>query len=137
MPSIWLWGRSRHTRKAFKGTGGGLSIGGISLGGKKGEAYIAIDLRVVNTNSGVIDYVRTVEARSSDTGIRLGFFSGDMGGNLKHEKKTPAGKAIRAVVAEIVDYVECAMIERDSCLQEFEAKEAKRQDSLKNTINLD
>ena len=49
-------------------TGGGISISGISIGGKKREAYIAVDVRVVNSTTGELDFVRTVEARAKDSG---------------------------------------------------------------------
>jgi len=41
--------------------GGGISFGGISLGGSKQKAYIAVDLRVVNTTTGDVDFIRTVD----------------------------------------------------------------------------
>jgi curli biogenesis system outer membrane secretion channel CsgG len=44
-------------------TGGGISISGISIGGNKKSAYIAVDLRVVDTTTGEISFNRTVEAR--------------------------------------------------------------------------
>lgn len=118
-------------------TGGGFSFKGISLGGKKSEAYIAIDLRVVDSSTSELAFVRTVEARSSGSGIRVGLFRGGFGGNLASEKKTPAGKAIRAVIVEIVDYLECAMVTKGSCIDEFQAKEQKRKKSLKDKIKLD
>lgn len=118
-------------------TGGGFSFKGISIGGKKDQAYIAVDLRVVNTTTGAIDYARTVEARSGGFGVNLGLFRGGFGGRLANEKKTPAGKAIRAVIVEISDYLACAMIDQDSCLGEFDAKEKKRKSSLKDKIKLD
>lgn len=118
-------------------TGGGFSFKGISIGGKKDEAYIAVDLRVVNTTNGAIDFARTVEARSGGFGVNLGLFRGGFGGRLANEKKTPAGKAIRAVIAEIGDYLVCAMIDQGGCMEEFDAKERKRKSSLKNKIKLD
>ena len=45
------------------GGGGGLSFHGIGVGGKKEDAYIAIDLRVVDTTTGEVEYTRTVEAK--------------------------------------------------------------------------
>src|SRR5205085_12596723 len=39
-------------------TGGGLSFRGISVGGKSEDAYIAVDLRVVDTTTGEIAYRR-------------------------------------------------------------------------------
>lgn len=118
-------------------TGGGISFKGISLGGKKDQAYIAVDLRVVNSNTGEIEFVRTVEARSGGFGLNIGIFRSGFGGALKNEKKTPAGKAIRAVIVEIVDYLECAMVVGGSCMAEFDAKEQKRRSGLKDSIKLD
>ena len=118
-------------------TGGGLSFGGISVGGKKDEAYMAVDLRIIDSTTGEIAYNRTVEARSGGMGISLGIFKGGFGGNLANESKTPAGKAIRAVIVEISDYLECAMVDQDSCMDEYDAKEEKRKESLKSGISLD
>lgn len=118
-------------------TRGGFSFKGISLGGKKKQAYIAVDLRVVDSSTSELAFVRTVEARSGGYGVNVGLFRGGFGGNLKHAEKTPAGKAIRAVIVEIVDYLECAMVTKGSCMNEFQAKEQKRKKSLKDKIKLD
>jgi curli biogenesis system outer membrane secretion channel CsgG len=118
-------------------TGGGISFGGLSIGGKKDEAYMAVDLRVIDSSTGEIAYVRTVEARSGGLGLSLGAYKGGFGGNLANESKTPAGKAIRAVIVEISDYLECAMVDQDRCMEEYDAKEEKRKESLKGGISLD
>lgn len=118
-------------------TGGGISIRGISLGGKKSEAYIAVDVRVVNTTTGEIDYSRTVEGRSSSSGVSIGVYRGGFGGNLAQENNTPAGKAIRAALVEITDYLSCVMVQRDGCEGEYSAKERKRRDSNKRALKLD
>ena len=118
-------------------TGGGISFGGISIGGGKDEAYIAVDLRVVDTTTSEIAYTRTVEARTGGFKVRLGAWKSGFGGSLKQQKKTPAGKAIRAVMVEISDYLTCAMVDQDGCMADFDAKEQKRKDSLKSTIKLD
>src|SRR5215470_10962606 len=41
-------------------TGGGLSFKGIGFGGKSSEAYLAVDIRVINTTTGDIDFARTI-----------------------------------------------------------------------------
>ena len=120
-----------------KGTRGGIGFKGVRVGGKKGEAYLAVDLRVVNTTKGTVDYVRTVEARATNKGFAVGAYRGGFGGSLAQEEKTPTGKAIRAVVVEIAGYLECAMVKQDSCISEYDAKEAKRKESLKKGIKLD
>jgi curli biogenesis system outer membrane secretion channel CsgG len=118
-------------------TDGGLSYKGISLGGKREKAYIAVDLRVVDSTTGEIVETRTVEARSGGLGLSVGVRRRGFGGSLANEKKTPAGKAIRAVVAEISSYLECSMVKQDRCLKKFEAKERKRRDGLSDSIDLD
>lgn len=118
-------------------TGGGVSFKGVSLGGKSKKTYIAVDLRVVDSTTGEIVDTRTVEARSGGLGLKVGLNRGGFGGALANEKKTPAGKAIRAVVAEISNYLECSMVKKGKCLKKFEAKEEKRRKSLSKGISLD
>jgi len=116
---------------------GGISFKGISIGGSRKKAYIAIDLRVVNTSTGDIDYFRTIEANSSSGGLSLGFFRGGLGGKLGGTNKTPAGKAIRACIMEIVEYLECAMVTKGSCMDDYAEKERKRKAKTKSAISLD
>lgn len=123
--------------EGVKGTGAGIGIKGLRLGGKKGQTYLAIDLRVVNSTKGTVDYVRTVEARAKSKGVSVGGYTSGFSGALAHESKTPTGKAIRAVLVEIVGYLECVMVDQGSCVAEYDAKEAKRKESLKKGIKLD
>ena len=118
-------------------TGGGISFKGISLGGKKSEAYIAVDVRVVNATTGEVDFSRTVEGRTSGGGVSVGVYRGGFGGSLASEKNTPAGKAIRAVLVEVTDYLSCVMVERNGCEADYAAKERKRRDSNKKGLKLD
>jgi curli biogenesis system outer membrane secretion channel CsgG len=118
-------------------TGGGFSFKGISLGGKKSEAYLAVDLRVINTETSDVEFSRTVEGRSSGGGMSVGLYRGGFGGNLAHEENTPAGKAIRAALVEASDYLDCVMVKRDGCEADFNAKERKRREGDKKAIKLD
>ena len=118
-------------------TGGGLSFRGIGLGGKSSEAYLAVDVRVVDTTTGDIAYSRTIEGRSKGGGISVGVFRGGFGGSLAHEEKTPAGKAICAALVEITDYLDCVMVKKDSCVAEYRGKEQHRRDSNKKALKLD
>lgn len=117
-------------------SGGGLSFRGISIGGNKGESYVAVDIRVVDAATGELAHVRTIEGRSSSKGIRLGAHRGGFGGNLAHADKTPAGQAIRAALMEITDYLECAMVTRGGCLAEYEAKESTRRERTRGKLKL-
>ncbi len=120
-----------------QGTGGGISIGGFSVGGRSDEAYIAVDLRVVNATTGEIDFTRTVEARSGGFGLSLGAYRGGFGGSLSQYENTPAGKAIRAVLMEISEYLACVMVDKGSCVAEYKEKEQKRRDKTKSSIKLE
>ncbi len=120
------------------GTGGGLSFGGISVGGKSEKAYLAIDLRVIDSSTGEIAHVRTVEGTSKGGGISLGLYRGGFGGTLDNYKNTPAGKSIRAALVEASDYLTCVMVEKSSgCKAEYDAKESRRREGIKSALDLD
>ncbi|NTU45402.1 MAG: penicillin-binding protein activator LpoB [Chlorobiaceae bacterium] len=121
------------------GSGGGLSFGGISLGGKQDKAYMAVDLKVIEVETGEIYDARTVEATSKSSGLSLGVSSGGFNGNLGQYKNTPVGKAIRACIMEITEYLECSLVEgKDSgCMDNFNAKERSRREKTKGSIQLD
>ncbi len=118
-------------------TGGGIMVKGIALGGKKSEAYLAVDVRVVNATTGDIEFSRTVEGRASSSGMSVGVYRGSFGGALSSEKNTPAGKAIRAALVEVTDYLDCVMVKRDACEDEYQAKESKRREKTKKSLKLD
>lgn len=125
--------------KGTKGGKGGISIKGISLGGKKERAYIAVDLKVIDTTTGEIADVRTVEATSKSGGFRIGVWKSGIGGNLEQHKKTPTGKAVRACIIEIAEYLECSLVKGKDhkCMREYEAKESARREKTKSAIDLE
>lgn len=120
-----------------KGTGGGVSIKGFSLGGKSQKAYLAIDVRVVNATTGEVEFVRTVEGNAKGGGMNFGFSKNGFGGSLGGHKKTPAGKAIRAALIEATDYLACVMYDQDSCMKEYRDKERSRRNKSKSALDLD
>jgi curli biogenesis system outer membrane secretion channel CsgG len=121
------------------GGGGGISVMGFSVGTKSDKAYMAVDLKVIDTTTGEIVDARTVEASSSSTGLALGASVGGVSGNLGQYEKTPTGKAIRACIMEIAEYLECSLVKgkNDSCMSEYAGKESKRREKTKKSIQLD
>jgi curli biogenesis system outer membrane secretion channel CsgG len=119
-----------------KGSGGGIRVKGIGLGGKKEEAYIAIDLRVIDTTTGEIEQTRTVEATSSGKAIGVSLSKGSVGGSFGKMEKTPAGKAIRACVIEAAEYLACTMVDKDGCEKEYAEKDKARRERTKGKIKL-
>lgn len=120
-----------------KSTGGGLSFGGISVGGKSESAYIAIDIRVVDTTTGEISYSRTIEGTSKGSGMSVGVYRGGWGGSLASQQNTPAGKAIRAAVVMVSDYLDCVMVRQDGCEAKFNAQEQRRREKTSGALKLD
>ena len=120
-----------------KGTGGGLSFRGISVGGKKEDAYLAVDLRVVDTTTGEVAFSKTIEGRASGGGMSVGFYRGGLGGNLDKYEKTPTGKAIRGAVVHIAEYLACVIVDKDGCESEFKQQDASRREKTKKSIKLD
>ena len=47
------------------------------------------------------------------------------------------GKAIRAVLMEISEYLGCVMVDKDSCVAEYKEKEQKRREKTKGAIKLE
>jgi curli biogenesis system outer membrane secretion channel CsgG len=121
------------------GTDGGITIKGISVGGKRERAYMAVDLKVIDVETGEIVDARTVEATAKSGGLGLGLSRGSFSGNLGNYSKTPTGKAIRGCILEIADYLECSLVKGkdDGCMQAFDAKESKRRNKTKGSIDLE
>ena len=117
--------------------GGGISFKGISLGGNKQNAYLAVDIRVVNTDTGEVDFARTIEGNAKSGGVSVGISRGGFGGALSQQNKTPAGKAIRAAVVLTSDYLECVMVKRNGCESEFEAADQRRRAKTREALDLD
>jgi curli biogenesis system outer membrane secretion channel CsgG len=124
---------------------GGIRIGGIRIGGggrkSSQEAYIAIDLRVVDSSTGEVVAARTVEGRATseasggNVGVSVGGIS--LGGDREKAKRAPVGKALRAALIEATNYLSCVMVEKGSCVAKYEEKEQKRRNSSEDLLKLD
>lgn len=123
-------------------SGGGVNFYGFSFGGDKKKAYIAVDLKVIEAETGEIIDTRTVEASSTSGGMRISGPSGlipGLSGGLNKQEKTPVGKVIRSCIIEITDYLECSMTsaQNDECRQKYQAKDTRRKDKTKSSIELE
>ena len=125
-----------------KGGGGGFGFGGFSIGQKKEtkEFYVSFDLKVINTSTAAIAFSRTIEgsAKEEKTGNA---FSGGYGGfsmnqSQESETKLPVGRAIRAAMVESAQYLDCVLYQKDQCVAEYKAKDEKRKESTKGTLDM-
>jgi len=118
------------------------------------KAYIAIDLRVVDSTTGVIIGSRTVEGTAKDTAeaqsragslaplaslignatdatgagaIALGVLgSFNYNEGSAETKQTLVGQAIRAALIEASNYVDCILVRQDRCIMEYTVKDTER-----------
>ena len=97
----------------FEPDSGGLggAIGGL-FGGPYGQvagsfknAYLAIDIRVIDTRTSRILAAATVEGRASSFGGGLAIIGGSLGGGLSGWSKTPMEKALRVCLAKAVEFI--------------------------------
>jgi curli biogenesis system outer membrane secretion channel CsgG len=120
-------------------TGGGIRFKGLSLGAKKSEVYIAVDVKIVDTETGEVVDARTIEGRAKATkiGADLDLRNFSVGG--EKAKNTPIGKAIRACILYISEYLSCSLVEGldAPCMDEWNQADTKRKNKTKKSIVLD
>ncbi len=114
------------TKRGFMGYGAGVES--IDHGG-----YLAVDLRVIDTTTGEIRYSRTIEGRTPPNENKNMQTQRAVAGSID---TGPDSRAVRAAVIEIVDYLECAMVKRDTCIAEFELKENARIERTRQSIEI-
>jgi len=121
------------------GQGGKIGFKGLSLGGNKAKSYVAVDLEVVDTETGEIVDTRTIEAEAKSGGLGAGVDIKGFSVAGDSYKKTPAGKAIRACVIYISEYLSCSLVEGQdaSCMKKWNKMEEKRREKTKDTIDID
>jgi len=122
-----------------KGGGAGVRLGPVSLGGSKEKAYIAVDVKVVDSETGEIVDARTIEATAKGSALSAGLSIRNFSLEGVGYDKTPAGKAIRACILYIAEYLECSMVmgEDDECMEKWDEMDSKRKEKTKDAIDLD
>ena len=123
-----------------KGSGGGMSFMGFGQNKKKSEqkAYVAFDVRVVDTTTGEIAYTRTIEGMATSTQESKSSGGGFGGFSATSEEestsKPPASKAIRAAMIEVSEYLNCILYVKNTCIDEYAAKNKARKAKTKDVL---
>ncbi len=125
--------------EASESKGGSVRFKGLKLGGSKDKTYIAVDVKVVDTETGEIVDARTIEATVKGTSIGAGLDVRNFSIAGEQTKKTPIGKAIRACIQYIAEYLSCSMIDgKDApCMRKWNEMESKRKQKTKSSIDLE
>ena len=121
------------------GKGGKIRVKGISLGGKKEKTYIAVDVKLIDTETSEIVDARTIEATIKAKAIGAGLSTRHFSVAGEQGKKTPTGKAIRACIIHIADYLICSVTKGmdHKCMKKYDELERKRREKTKSAIDLD
>ncbi len=108
------------------------------MGGRKDKSYIAIDIKVIDTTTGAIADARTIEAESTGQGLDAGVNLRGVSLNGDTFKRTPAGKAIRACVIYISEYLDCSLVQGQDagCMKKWNDMDRKRRERTKGTIDI-
>jgi curli biogenesis system outer membrane secretion channel CsgG len=106
-------------------SGGGIAIGGVALGGAKREAFVAMDVRIVDAATGeVIDSLKA-DGRAKSSGAIGGLSLGGVVLAGGKEDTTPIGQATRAALTNAIDFI-CQRMEQlpwQSRVMEVDGKE--------------
>ena len=123
-----------------KSGGGGFSIMGFGQrkSSSQSKAYVALDIRVVDTTTGEIAYARTIEgkatSKSESKSSSGGLYGISFSDSQSSSKKVPASKAVRAAMIEVGEYLNCVLYLRNSCIAEYDRKERRRRDATKGIL---
>jgi curli biogenesis system outer membrane secretion channel CsgG len=93
-----------------KKVGGGLGrLGGLNIGVSKKTARVAVDIRLVNVNTGEIAMAKSAVGEDNSTGLdNVGVSDIDFH-NASTWDNTQLGKASRKAIEECIDYISDAM----------------------------
>jgi curli biogenesis system outer membrane secretion channel CsgG len=119
--------------------GGKIGFKGISVGGKKTKTYIAVDVKVIDSETGEIVDARTIEANAKGKAIGAGLNVKGLSLSGGKADKTPTGKAIRACIVYISEYLACSLVNGQDhpCMRKWDKMDAKRREKTKGAISLE
>ncbi len=117
-----------------------INFPGFSSREEQKTAYIAVDLKVIDGETGAVIDARIIEATDTSCAKQNGTPANPsvLYGSLNRQEKTTVGRAIRNSITEITSYLECALITRDEdCLKKYATMETKRKEKNKPVIQLE
>ena len=101
---ILITGKITEFDENKQGGGQGFSIHGVTLGGSKSTAHIAVIVQIIDSTTGEILDSRRVEGNAEAGGFAIGY-SGSWSLGSSSFKRTPLGKATQIAIDKAVVYV--------------------------------
>ncbi|MCK9614647.1 MAG: CsgG/HfaB family protein [Candidatus Omnitrophica bacterium] len=101
---ILITGNITEFEENTQGGGQGLSIHGITIGGAKSDAHVAVIVQIIDSTTGEILDSQRVEGLADASAFTIGY-SGSFSLGSSSFKKTPLGKAVQIAIDRAVVYI--------------------------------
>jgi curli biogenesis system outer membrane secretion channel CsgG len=102
---ILVKGAITNVQDRTSSSGGGISIGGISLGGGGGTAEINITMYMVDSTTGMVLASTSVIGKSNSSRMHVGYSGPGWSGGYSNFQKSNVGKAVEDAVGQGVHWM--------------------------------
>jgi len=87
------------------GGGGGISFGGVRLGGGKSEAQVTVIVKLIDTTTGEIVAKESITGKAGNTSLNVGLSVAGVNTDLGGFKKTPLGQAAQDCINKAAEFI--------------------------------
>lgn len=98
-------GAITHVQDDTAGGGGGISYGGIHVGGKGGKGEINATIYIVDSTTGQVLASKSVVGTSTQKGLSVGLYRNGVGAEAGGHKNDNVGKAVESACGEAVKFL--------------------------------
>jgi curli biogenesis system outer membrane secretion channel CsgG len=98
-------GAITHVQDDTAGGGGGISYGGIHVGGRGGKGEINATIYIVDSTTGQVLASKSVTGVSTQKGLSVGLYRGGLGASASGYQNDNVGKAVTAACDEAVKFL--------------------------------
>ena len=98
-------GAITHVQDDTAGGGGGISYGGIRVGGRGGKGEVNATIYIVDSTTGQVLASKSVVGVSTTKGLSVGLYRGGLGAEAGGYQKDNVGKAVTAACDEAVKFL--------------------------------
>jgi curli biogenesis system outer membrane secretion channel CsgG len=98
-------GAITHVQDDTAGGGGGISVGGISVGGRGGKGEVNATIYIVDSTTGQVLASKSVIGTSTQKGLAVGYYRNGVGATAGGHKNDNVGKAVEAACGEAVKFL--------------------------------
>jgi curli biogenesis system outer membrane secretion channel CsgG len=98
-------GAITHVQDNTSGGGGGISLHGISVGGKAGKGEINATIYIVDSTTGQVLASKSVVGTSTQRGLAVGYYRNGVGATAGGHHDDNVGKAVEAACGEAVKFL--------------------------------